>query len=57
MEPMEYKMLKVLIHDGEFVLLAEDGANDLQNYPVRYVNGKIWVNNHAHVLQGKKYFK
>lgn len=41
-------------HDGEFVLLAEDGANDLQNYPVRYVNGKIWVNNHAHVLQGKK---
>lgn len=41
-------------HDGEFVLLAEDGANDLQNYPVQYVNGKIWVNNHAHVLQGKK---
>lgn len=40
-------------HDGEFVLLAEDGANDLNNYPVQYVNGKIWVNNHAHVIQGK----
>lgn len=41
-------------HDGEFVLVAEDGANDLQNYPIHYVNGKVWVNNHAHVLQGKK---
>ena len=40
-------------HDGEFVLVAEDGANDLINYPVQYVNGRIWVNNHAHVLQGK----
>ena len=40
-------------HDGEFVLVAEDGANDLKNYPVRFVNGRIWVNNHAHVLQAK----
>ena len=40
-------------HDGEFVLVAEDGANDLKNYPVQYVKGRIWVNNHAHVLQGK----
>lgn len=40
-------------HDGEFILVAEDGANDLQNYPVQYVSGKIWVNNHAHVLRGK----
>ncbi|CAM2863008.1 restriction endonuclease subunit S [Erysipelothrix tonsillarum] len=39
-------------HDGEFVLIAEDGANDLQNYPVTYTSGKIWVNNHAHVLAG-----
>ena len=38
-------------HEGEFVLVAEDGANDLKNYPVQYVNGRIWVNNHAHVLQ------
>ena len=40
-------------HDGEFVLVAEDGANDLKNYPVKCVNGRIWVNNHVHVLQGK----
>ena len=40
-------------HNGEFVLIAEDGANDLINYPVNYVNGKIWVNNHAHVVSGK----
>jgi type I restriction enzyme S subunit len=45
--------VKGYTHDGEFVLIAEDGANDLSNYPVRYVKGKIWVNNHAHVLQGK----
>ncbi len=41
-------------HEGEFILVAEDGANDLKNYPVQYVSGKIWVNNHAHVLQGKQ---
>ena len=41
-------------HNGEFVLVAEDGANDLKNYPVMCVKGRIWVNNHAHVLQGKK---
>ena len=40
-------------HEGEFVLVAEDGANDLKNYPVKCVNGRIWVNNHAHVLQAK----
>ena len=40
-------------HKGEFVLIAEDGANSIVNYPIRYVCGKIWVNNHAHVLQGK----
>src|SRR5699024_6873344 len=31
-------------HDGEYILLAEDGANDLKNYPVHFVNGKVWVN-------------
>ncbi|MCW9732772.1 restriction endonuclease subunit S [Avibacterium sp. 20-15] len=41
-------------HQGEFVLIAEDGANDIKNYPCEYVEGKIWVNNHAHVLSGKK---
>ena len=38
--------------DGEYLLVAEDGANlvtrtqDIANL----VNGKIWVNNHAHIL-------
>ena len=46
-------------HDGEFVLVAEDGANDLKNSRyslsiVKCVKGRIWVNNHAHVLQGKQ---
>lgn len=41
-------------HEGEFILVAEDGANDLKNYPVQYVNGRIWVNNHAHVLQSNE---
>lgn len=39
-------------HDGEFVLIAEDGANDLVNYPVNYINGRAWINNHAHVVSG-----
>ena len=38
-------------HNGKFILIAEDGANSLTNYPVIQVNGKIWVNNHSHVLQ------
>ncbi|MFV8481878.1 restriction endonuclease subunit S [Mycoplasma sp. SK341A] len=41
-------------HNGEFVLIAEDGANDLDSYPSNYVNGKFWANNHVHVLQGFK---
>ncbi|MGL9915155.1 type I restriction enzyme, S subunit [Enterococcus sp. DIV0784] len=41
-------------HDGAFILVAEDGANDLKNYPVQYVDGKVWVNNHAHVIQAKE---
>lgn len=40
-------------HTGENVLIAEDGANDINNYPVQYVQGDIWVNNHTHVLKGK----
>ena len=40
-------------HAGEYILVAEDGANDLKNYPVQFVSGKVWVNNHAHVLQAK----
>ncbi|MBP2622636.1 restriction endonuclease subunit S [Streptococcus oricebi] len=46
--------VKGFTHEGEYVLIAEDGANNLKNYPVHYVNGKVWVNNHAHVLSGNK---
>ena len=40
-------------HDGEFVLIAEDGASDVHDYPIWVVSGQIWVNNHAHVLQAR----
>ena len=46
--------VKGYTHKGEFILVAEDGANDLKNYPVQYVNGYFWANNHVHVLQTKK---
>lgn len=40
------------IFDGEYVLLGEDGENILSRNTrlVYHVKGKIWVNNHAHVL-------
>ncbi len=43
------------IFDGVFLLTGEDGSVANSNgYPItQYVWGKIWVNNHAHVLQGK----
>lgn len=39
-------------HDGEFVLIGEDGANLIsRNKPIAFLaKGKIWVNNHAHVV-------
>lgn len=39
-------------HDGEFVLVGEDGANLLTRAkPIAFIaQGKIWVNNHAHVI-------
>lgn len=41
--------------DGEYVLLGEDGAPFLDAYAQKayIVNGKAWVNNHAHVLKSK----
>lgn len=43
------------IFDDDLILLAEDGANIInRSTPIAYlVNGKIWVNNHAHVLKTK----
>jgi len=44
------------ILDGRFILLSEDGANIIdRNYRVAFIaEGKIWVNNHAHVLLPNK---
>ena len=46
------------IFDGCYVLMGEDGTViDNNGYPIlQYVWGKFWVNNHAHVLQGKNYY-
>ena len=41
-------------HDGEFVLIAEDGANNLFKYPIFYINARVWVNNHTHIIKGSE---
>jgi len=40
-------------HDGEYVLIAEDGSASLENYSIQYAEGKFWANNHVHVVRGK----
>lgn len=46
------------IFDGKLVLVAEDGGHfGSKTKSIAYlVNGKCWVNNHAHVLRAKKGF-
>ena len=43
------------LFDGEFLLVGEDGSviTDKGTPILNWANGKIWVNNHAHVLQEK----
>ena len=43
------------IFDGVFVLIGEDGSvvNENGNPVVNWAEGKIWVNNHAHIIQEK----
>jgi type I restriction enzyme S subunit len=43
------------IFDGVYLLMGEDGSvTDKNGFPIlQYVFGKFWVNNHAHILQGK----
>jgi type I restriction enzyme S subunit len=47
------------IFDDNLILLGEDGENILsRNLPLAFkVSGKIWVNNHAHVLKPKVDFE
>lgn len=42
-------------HEGKYLLIGEDGANLLtRTKPIAFLaEGKIWVNNHAHVLKCK----
>ncbi|QQR65887.1 MAG: restriction endonuclease subunit S [Candidatus Brocadia sp.] len=46
------------IFDEELILLGEDGENILSRNVrlVFKINGKVWVNNHAHVLKPKEGF-
>lgn len=46
------------LFDEELILLGEDGENILsRNVPLAYrVSGRVWVNNHAHVLRPKDGF-
>ncbi|OGW49179.1 MAG: hypothetical protein A2V62_09935 [Nitrospirae bacterium RBG_19FT_COMBO_58_9] len=43
------------LFDGIYILVGEDGSVVQSNgmAVTQYVWGKLWVNNHAHVLQGK----
>lgn len=45
------------IFDGAYLLVSEDGANLLaRTYPIAFsVDGKFWVNNHAHILEFKNF--
>jgi restriction endonuclease S subunit len=46
------------LFDGIYLLTGEDGSvADEHGFPItQYVWGKFWVNNHAHILQGKAGF-
>ena len=46
------------LFDGIYLLLGEDGTVvDSKGYPIlQYVEGKFWVNNHAHIITGKNGF-
>jgi len=53
-EVMDY--IDDYLFEGIYLLLAEDGSViDEKGFPVlQYVFGQFWVNNHAHVIQGKQ---
>ena len=44
------------LFDGEYLLIAEDGENlRTRTTPIAFLaNGKFWVNNHAHIMQGNR---
>ena len=45
--------------DDDVILMAEDGGyfDEYETRPIAYrMTGKIWVNNHAHILKSKEFF-
>jgi type I restriction enzyme S subunit len=44
------------LYDGEYILFSEDGENlRSRKTPIVFIaSGRFWVNNHAHVLNGKQ---
>jgi len=44
------------LFDGDFVLISEDGENlKSRQTPVAFkASGQFWVNNHAHIVKGRK---
>ena len=46
------------LFDGEYLLVAEDGENlkSRKENLCTLVNGKFWVNNHAHILKARSNF-
>ena len=44
------------IFDGTYLLIAEDGENlkSKKQSIAQVVDGQFWVNNHAHIVQGKE---
>jgi type I restriction enzyme, S subunit len=51
-----FDYLNDYIFDGEYVLISEDGENlKSRKTPIAFkVDGKFWVNNHAHIVKGKE---
>ncbi len=51
-EIMDY--IDEYIFDGEYLLIAEDGTVETNEGKavLQFINGKFWVNNHAHIIQG-----
>lgn len=45
-------------HEGDFLLISEDGENlRSRSTPIAFnASGRIWVNNHAHVVTGRQSF-
>lgn len=46
------------LFDGKYLLISEDGENlRTRNTPIAFMaHGRFWVNNHAHIVQGRNGF-